>query len=177
MVSFTKAFSYYRLQIPRKPYLLFAAVWIVGMALGTSLSAAASNSFSSVMRMAPQSPVSVVGLAVTVLLPFLLSAFAVYKDKPQALYVVCFIKIFHLMFSGFSIWSAFGSAGWLVRFLLQFSDICTTPILCWFSLNNIDGRKIRWQRDLLISAGIYMCVCCLDLLFISPFLALITENL
>jgi hypothetical protein len=175
MVSFTKVRSTVHLQIP-VAYWLFTGVWLSGLILGTIFSAIAGNHYFLLMRMAPQSHVSIVGLAVTVLLPFLLSAFAVYKDRPWMLHLICSTKVFTFAFCGFGITAAYGGAGWLVRLLLQFSDICTVPILCWFALRHLTGKRIGWKRDIGICLGLAVAVCCLDLWYISPFLALITKN-
>lgn len=175
MASFTKAQSKIHLHIT-KGHCLFIGVWILGLIMGTIFAATAGNQYFLLMRMAPQSHVSIVGLSVTVLLPFLLAAYAVYKDRPWMLYVICFIKVFTFAFCGFGATAAYGSAGWLVRLLLQFSDICTVPILCWFSLRHLTGREAGWKRDVGIGLGVEMIVCCLDLWYISPFLALITKN-
>ena len=152
---------------------LFLTVWVAGAFLGAFTAAAASTSYFLMMRIAPGSNVSIVGLAVTVLLPFLLSAFAVSKDKCYWIYPICFIKIFLFCFCGYGIHAAFGSAGWLVQILFQFSDLCTMPVLCWFLIRHLNNSRNR-KRDFYICLGIYAVVCWLDIAFVSPFLAKIT---
>ena len=76
MASFTKVRSTLRLHLP-KAYWLFIGVWLAGLIAGTLLAASSSTHYFLLMRMAPMSHVSIVGLTVTVLLPFLCSAFAV----------------------------------------------------------------------------------------------------
>ena len=175
MASFTKVRSTLRLYLP-KAYWLFIGVWLAGLIAGTLLAASSSTHYFLLMRMAPMSHVSIVGLTVTVLLPFLCSAFAVYKDRPWMLYAICFTKVFIFAVCGFGITAAYGNAGWLVRSLFQFSDICTIPVLCWFDLRHLTGRKPEWKRDIGISLGLVILVICLDTWYISPFLALLTGN-
>ena len=91
-------------------------------------------------------------------------------------YLICLTKVFTFAFGGFGITYTYGSAGWLVRLLLQFSDILTMPILCWFALRHITGRNAGWKRDFGICLGLEIIICCLDLWYISPFLATITKN-
>ena len=172
---FTKARPRIHLQLSRSQWLLFV-FWISGLVLGTCFATAASKHYLLMMRMAPQSHVTIVGLAVTVLLPFLSSAFAVYKDRLWLVYPICFAKVFAFASCGYGITAAFGSAGWLVRLLLQFSDILTMPILCWFVLRHISGRKMVLKRDFGICLGLEVIICCLDLWYISPFLSTITKN-
>lgn len=152
----------------------FCILWIGALLLGTLSGAAASNSFLLLMRIAPTSYVSIAGLAVTLLLPFLFIALAIYMNRPHWLYPICFCKVFGLAFSGYGVAAAYGSAGWLVRFLFLFSDIYTTPILCYLTLRHIHTRQAGWKKDIGISAGIFLLAGALDLWFISPFLARIT---
>ena len=175
MASLTKARPRLRLQVP-KVYLLFIGVWLAGLILGTYFAAVSGNYYFLLMHVAPTCPVSIVGLTATVLLPFLFTAYAVYKDRPWMLYGICFLKVFTFGFCGFGITAAYGSAGWLVRFLFQFSDICSVPILCWFALRNLNGRNANLKREFWICLGLNLIICCLDLCYISPFLAHITKN-
>ena len=153
---------------------IFLTVWIAGLIFGTIMAAAASDAYFLLMRIAPKSTVSIIGLAVTVLLPFLLTAFAVLSDRSLWLYPICFTKVFAFAFSGYGISAAYGSAAWLVRFLFQFSDILTIPILFWFTFRHHKGRRPGWKRDFGIGCVLELLVCCLDLWFISPFLMAIT---
>jgi hypothetical protein len=138
--------------------------------------AAASNSYFLLMRMAPSSHVTIVGLAVSLLLPFLSIAFAIYMDKPLWIYPICSCKAFGFAYNGFGISAAFGSGGWLVRSLFLFSDILTLPAFCWLALSHIYGRTTNWKRDIAISLGICIGAGCLDIWFISPFLAHIIQK-
>ena len=175
MASFTKAQN--RLRLPTlNPEFFLVSVWLGGLLAGTIYAASASTQYFLLMRMAPQSHVSIVGLATAVLLPFLITAFAVYRDRPWVLYPICFAKVFVFASCGFGITAAYGTAAWLIRFLLQFSDICSVPILCWFAMGHVAGRKKSWKRDIRICLMLDIAIICLDLWYISPFLALITKN-
>ena len=166
-----------KLRLPMlHPICLFAFVWISGLSLGTVFAAVASNHYFLMMHRAPSCPVTIVGLAATVLLPFLFTAFAVYKNRHWMLFVICFTKAFIFAHSGFGIHAAYGSAGWLIRPLFQFSDLLTVPVLCWYSLQNLTKTASWRKREFWICLGIDILVCCLDLWYISPFLAMITKN-
>ena len=175
MVLFQKMRCRFSLHI-LKPQGLLIAVWLLGLILGTTLAAAASNRYFLMMRTAMNTRVSIVGLAVTVLLPLLFAAFAVYKDNTWALYPICLIKAFSFAFTGFSTVVVSGTAGWLIRPLFQFADICSAPVLCWFAMEHISGKRIRWKQNILTCLCLDFLVCCLDLCYISPFLALITQK-
>ncbi|MBE6976079.1 MAG: hypothetical protein E7439_02640 [Ruminococcaceae bacterium] len=128
------------------------------------------------MRGASDCSVTIAGLLATVVLPYLFAAFAVYISKPKLLYLICFVKAFCFAMCGYGICVAYGSAGWLVRWLLQFSDICTVPVLCWFALRHLKGKGRTFRTDAMFYGGIVMLVGYLDFSLISPFLVILTEN-
>ena len=156
--------------------ILLALVWVSALILGTVFAVHAGNNYFLLMRGAPDCSVSIAGLLATVLLPYLFAAFAVYISKPKLLYLVCFAKVFAFAMCGYGICVAYGSAGWLVRWLLQFSDICTVPVLCWFSIRHLQGRSCTFRTDCLIYGGMVMLVGYLDYSLISPFLVILTEK-
>lgn len=170
MASATKRRSHLSLPIPSKQEAIFLTVWVAGMILGTFTATAASTPYFLLMRIAPKSNVSIVSLAVTVLLPFLFTAYAVYTDRILLRNSICFAKTFTVAFCSFGICAAYRSAGWLIRFLLQFSDICTMPVLCWLGMQNRRLRKVEIIR----CGSMYLFVIGLDLWLVSPFLASIT---
>ena len=174
MASNTKVRTESKRSSSQKELLLFLTVWIAGLILGACTAAVASNSYFLLMRIAPGSNVTIVGLAVSTSLPFLLSAYAVYTDRTLILYPACFLKAFTFALTGCSIYAAYGSAGWLVQALFQFSDICTLPILCWFVIRHSTSKQCGFQQDLVICLVAEFVVFCLDLWYVSPFLASIT---
>ena len=175
MVLFQKMRCRFSLHIS-KPNLLFFTVWLMGLILGTTLAAAASNRYFLLMRTAMNTRVSIVGLAVTVLLPLLLAAFAIYKDNIWALYPICMIKAFAFAFAGFGTVAVSGTASWLIRPLFQFADIYSVPILCWFTLSHLSGKRIGWKKNFLACLCLDFLICCLDLCYVSPFMALLTQK-
>ena len=124
------------------------------------------------MRRAVSCPVSIVGLVV-VLLPFLFSAFAVYLSKTWLFLPFCFLKAFQFAYVAGSVSMAFGSAGWLIRLLLLFSDGCTIPVLLWIWLRWIGrgGRKALQQIAACTILG--AMVWAVDYFVVSPFLGML----
>ena len=155
-------------------YLAF--IWIFGLIFGVNLSFAAGPDFLSLMRGASGCSVSIVGLAFSVFLPFLLSAFAVYWNRPRFLYIISFVKAWSFTFAAYGICQAFGSAGWLVRFLVQFSDICLLCPLCWFLLRHIHSGSQLWRRDLEFCTLAAAAVCSIDYCVVSPFVVALTQT-
>lgn len=154
---------------------VLAACWLTGLLLGIFYAARAGDTYSLLMRMAPSCRVSISGLAASALLPFLFAAFAVYISKPELLILVCFLKAFSFACCGFGVMDAFGSAGWLIRPLLQFSDGCTIPLLCWFSIRHISDIQPTWRADIGVCCMIAAVAVGFDYCLVSPFLVTLIE--
>ena len=154
--------------------IILAFCWCAGLLTGCYFANCAGNIHYSMMRRATSCSVSIAGLVV-VLLPFLFSAFAVYWNRPSLMYIVCFLKAWSFTLAAYGILNAFGSAGWLVRFLVQFSDILLLCPLCWFFLRHIRGNSAQWKRDLWICSAAAAAVCSIDYCVVSRFLVMLTQ--
>ena len=105
------------------PTYSFAFCWIAGLLLGAAYGSRADQTSVLMMRMAASCHMSIVGLLLNLYFPLCISAFAVYKNRPHWLVLFSFIKVFLFASCSTLLGVAFSSAGWLVRLLLQFSDI------------------------------------------------------
>lgn len=146
--------------------ILLGMAWLLGMLI--AVVTYSQTCISSMMHLAASDQVSIVSLIVSVLLPYLLSAFAVYISKPLLLLPIAFLRGFSLMLVLIGTTEAFGSAGWLVRSLFLFSDLFFMPFLYLFWRRSISGapKDGRW---VCCAAGLILA--CLDYRFVSPFLA------
>lgn len=154
----------------KKPIFILACAWFLGLFSGVLFSMSASDSLGSTMRAAAGGCVSISGLLSAILLPLLFSAFAVYIFKPTLLIPIAFLKAFVFAFLGVGILGAYGSAGWLIRLLLMFSDILMLPLLWWYWLRAFSGPKRR-VFDTSVAAVYALLVGSIDYCVISPFLA------
>jgi len=143
---------------------------VCGLLLGVLYSQGADDSYFLLMRTAAASRVSIVGLLTSLYLPFLIAAFFAFIMQPQLMLILCFCKAFIFSCCGYAAISAFGTAGWLVRILLQFSDCCIIPFFFWFCLRNVSGSCVRMKRDLLFCSLVTLSVVAFDFCVISPFL-------
>lgn len=158
--------------LPRKwASLLLACFWSWGLVFGITLFFLAGGSTVSLMRRAAGCQVSIVSLLMTNLLPFLISALAVYIHKPRLLYGCAFFRGCLLGFVSLGTMMAFGSAGWLIRLLLMFSDICLAVLLYLYWLRHISG--LRRFSGLACSgfAAASVLAASIDYCFVAPFLA------
>ncbi len=142
----------------------------VGLIFGTLFAANANSSIFPMMRQVDFGPVSIVFHLVAQLLPFLIAAYAASLSRLWLLNAVCGCELFSFAYMGALVWIAFGSAGWLVRFLFLFSDIILSPVLCWYCFRRLMGDCDE-KKDLLICIGITAITALINCLFISPFLA------
>lgn len=123
------------------------------------------------MRAAACACVSITGLLAAIILPFLLSALAVYLQSLRLLPLIAFGKAFLVSFLGLSLLEAFGSAGQLVRWLLMFSDCCSLPLLFWYWLRHISGPgRLTWSGTALVLL-VALLIGGFDYCVVSPFLA------
>lgn len=156
-------------------WIVLAAVWITGLFAGMYFGANAGDHYFLLMRTAVDTRVSIVGLIANACLPFLLSAYAVYLGKPRLILLVCFCKAVLFTSCGFAVLLSFGSAGWLTRLLLQFSDIVLIPLFCWFSIRHIQGNRTTLSKDSALCLFAAALVGSIDYCLVSPFLAMLID--
>lgn len=154
---------------------ILALSWIIGILIGVYSGISAGPFVLSLMRMAGDAHMSIVGLLVCMSLPFLISAFLLSLRIPWFVPVVAFFKACSYGFCALAIVRAFGSAGFLVKFLFLFSDTLTLPVLYWFWLRQLSCSCGSLKKDLVTALGIVAVIVLLDHLLISPFLVNIIE--
>lgn len=166
----------HRISIPCIPVLnrYFATIflafcWCAGLLGGCILSRQTDQIHFSLMREAVNRSVSIVGLF-AVLLPFLISAIAVYFTQVWLIFPVSFLKAFSFAYVAASVTQAFGTCGWLIRLLLLFTDVCTVPILFWCWLRFLNGSLNKRSAEMMLCAAICIAICGFDYFVISPFL-------
>lgn len=157
------------LQECRQKWCIFALCIIFSAGCGAVFADSAGDVYVALMRMAVSRPASIVGLVVSYAVPCIAFLYAVVRSKRWLVYLICALHVFRFSSVGWAVQKSFGSAVWLIRLLMQFSDLFLIPTLIFFSLKFLIGAFSR--RYLLIfiviSAVVGMVYYCL----ISPFLA------
>ena len=116
------------------------------------------------------SQVSPGNLIMANLLPFLFSAFAVYIQQSKLILPIAFLKGCLFSFVSMGVMASFGSAGWLVRFLLMFSDLLLTVLLYFYWLGHISGfRRFSVLRSGGLAAVVAL-VASVDYYWVAPLL-------
>ena len=121
-----RSFSFFYSKL--KPNVL-AFAGIIGLFLGSVVSVSTDKLLAPTMRAAVFGSMSITGPIAVVLLPLLLSAYAVYFSQPVMLVLVVFMKAFLFAYTGAGLLILYPVSGWLLQWLLMFSDMMTLPIL------------------------------------------------
>ena len=155
----------------RTSQALLAVSWLAGLLLGSLISLSADTLLVSTMRAALYGGMSIFGLLTSLLLPFMITAFAVYISQPLLIFGTAFMKAFLFSFTGLGLLSAFGSSAWLIRILLMFADSMILPLLWWVWIRILTDDRSRAARNLFCAAVFAAMIGYFDYAFIAPFLA------
>lgn len=157
------------LKVPHVSLALLILAWVGGLSAGYRIYRVAKSSFSALMLRVSSGSVSIVGFLLLVIFPFLISSIAVFKSNDLLIYILCFAKALSYSITVFSVFSAFGSAGWLVVCLVMFSSNCTLVSLFVLWWNCLVKRFMNCRKMLLYCFSISLSAVCLDITVISPF--------
>ena len=155
------------LQECSQKWFFLALCATISAGFGVLFANLANDSYVLLMRMAASRRVSIVGFAVAYFLPYLVSFVLIVHSRPWLVYFICGIRIFCFSSISSSLIISFGTAGWLVRLLMQFPDICLLPIMIWLSHARLTGH--RSNRSLMISIIATLGVGMIYFGMISPF--------
>lgn len=151
----------------RSDFFKLTVTWFLGLLLGTLFAAGLDLSFLSLMRRYFSFPVSIVIRLILAVLPFLVCTYGFMIRRQVIILAVLFCKGFSFSLLALSAYFIFGSAGWLVQPMLQFSDLMLMPVLCWFCFRN--GRSL--MRDHLMcvgtAVGAVLIHCCVVLPYVA----------
>ena len=155
------------------PAFALAFIWALCLTIGVCLGVNCPQPYLRVLYYAAGSPLTVSGLLISVLLPYGLCMYGTYWKRRWLVYISCSIKILTFAFCSAALSVAFGSSGWLIRFLFQFSDFMTLGVFCWFCMRSV--MNIARKQDFIISFIVYLMVGVLDYCIVSPFLVMLID--
>lgn len=150
---------------------LLAMLWCLGLILGVIVSSSAGEAFSSLMRLAFQSPVSIISLLTVTLLPFLLTAVAVFFSKTWFFLPICFLKAFSYGYAMHAIVLSYGTSGWLIQLIFTIIDSLTMIVLLWLWIRHIAGRQQTFRIDGTVCVAVLLTTVFIEYYLVSPFLA------
>lgn len=153
------------------PTFHLACSFLFGLVLGCVSFFITSDSFLLWMRGADYRCMSIVGLLLVLLLPFLSSAFAVYIHQRWLLFPISFLKAFSFAFLYTGFGCAYPGSGWLIRYFVMFSDILTLPLLWLFWIRTLRGSDRLFSKETVLTLAVAVCVGYFDFTIVSPFAA------
>lgn len=148
---------------------VYIICWALSLLVGRQMSGGLPEECVSWMRMAAFEPVSIVSLLITTVPSLLITALAANKHIPSLMLLVGTMKAIGFGFVYSAIGICWGSAAWLVRFFLLFSDGIGVLALLWFAIRHISYRGSSIIRDLTYGVCICGMACVIDYWLISPF--------
>ena len=110
--------------------LILACSWSVGLILGIQVAKGVPGDFLS-WNCTVQN-VSLPGALIVALFPIVVSVLLMYMGQFWLIPVVAFLKSFSFAYVSWILMREFGSACWLIQFLVMFSDCISLPLLWWF---------------------------------------------
>lgn len=172
---------FYRIQLETKHinsfiFLIYAFVIILGMCLGSSIGSRPDGLFYMLASTLPgEEPIAVFRFII-LFLPLCLTVWIVAAGKIHFLLLLLFLKTVLFSMTASGICSAFSYAGWLLGFLMLFPEIIGFAVYHWLWLRCL-GCTRGSTRDFLVCGVSLLAVYLLDFMFISPFTALLFEDL
>ena len=154
-----------------KRVIVLALCWIFGLLFGLFFVSSAGENASDIIVLLSHQKASFLGLAAITLTPLIVSFAAIKYKKIYFLFPICFLKAFAYSSCLMSICVCFGSAAWLIRALLLFSDSCAVILLLWFCCRGLTCGKVVIKQDIAVCSLVTAAVCTIDYLFVSPYLA------
>ena len=146
--------------------IVFILMWCVGMFTGISVALHNSSATFSLMR-SLSGGVSIVCLLFSFAFPFVISAVIVSFGQQWLLVPIGFVRSFMYFFCACSVTLAYGSGGWLSRYILMFTDSIISVLLLWFWLKCIADQNHTTKRTI-VCVLITGIVCAVDYCYISP---------
>ena len=155
----------------RTPRRTLAVLWTFGALAGSYISLSADKLLASTMHSALESGLSITGLLTMLFFPLLFTAFAVFIPRLGLLYPVVFLKAFLFSYTGAGLLFSLNSSGWLLWFLLMFSEMLILPVLWFLWLQIASGRFRLALYSALPAVFIAFLTGFLDYSLVAPFLA------
>ena len=149
--------------------------WIVGLFIGGALTIEPFNittAFSSVALLNP----SLVQLCLIRIIPFFLIAVCSAFSLSYLSIGIIFSKALLYGYCSSGIIQSFASAGWLILFLLLFSDFIAIVFLLWFSIRNMTRKRNSLKFDLLFCVTIVLVACYIECRAVSPYLIMLLNT-
>lgn len=144
-------------------------IWLAGLLLGSVATFFFRIFISSLLPALMRIYCSVPIKLLFTLLPFLLSAFVVYSSHFGWVFLICGAKAVCFAICSSVLCLHYGQAGWLARWLLMFSDVCTLPLLFLYWTQSVTGGEtFTWRKHVIFMLAI-MLFTIVDYRIVTPY--------
>ena len=150
--------------------VLLCVCWMLGLVFGAVFSAGADSTFLLLMRRTEFS-VSIVGLLLVAMLPFLFTAYAFFLSNRFLIIIFAFLKAFSFSYCLFGLSAVYGTGSWLAWILLMFSDLGTLPVLMWLWIHFLGSPERSIRTKFVCCLSVSALIVMADYWMISPFAA------
>ncbi len=148
--------------------IAFWIIWVCGLLSGLYVVSMSDDSAYCVFRLFLYSQSTLFGLLLTQMLPLAFTCFIFWLSKPCLTSLFVYIKAFLFAYCAFGIVLAYGTAGWMIRWIILFSSSCSTLPLLWFWCRNFTKKGESYCQDLLVCAFSLILICVFDYLAVLP---------
>lgn len=156
--------------------LVFSLIWSAAMICGACLATKARFDSVSLMRALADSRMSIVLPGVVAILPLVLSAVALRLSCAYLFLPIAGLEAFAFGFAGTLIFNLFGNAGWLMRWLLLFTDSVFVILQLWYWFRCIFKPSSNHSVfSFCVLSGVVLIS--LDAFVVSPFAAMLLNHL
>ena len=145
--------------------------WIAGLLAGGLFFLFGAERLVPLMLVFLRGNVSIVLFFCLIFLPPFLSIFAASTRMRSLLYIIAFGRAFLYSFASVALLISFGSAGWLVRFLLCFSGFFSSPFLYWLWLCCLRTGSGPSSLEVFFFVSVLLLIGSIDYRLIMPFWA------
>ena len=145
--------------------------WIAGLLAGGLFFLFGAERLVPLMLVFLRGNVSIVLFFCLIFLPPFLSIFAASTRMRGLLYIIAFGRAFLYSFASVALLISFGSAGWLVRFLLCFSGFFSSPFLYWLWLCCLRTGSGPSSLEVFFFVSVLLLIGSIDYRLIMPFWA------
>ena len=144
--------------------------WSFGFGVGVCAGGLLPSYIFALMRMSFYERVSIVGALVINFLTLFLTVLAVRFKQRFILYMLCIIKALAFGLSLVGIGYAFGSAGWLIFWIVFIPLFIDSAVFLRIVFRNREWDRRRTTGDIVCSSIILLAVVFMDYLMVSPFI-------
>lgn len=149
--------------------ICLSCCWVLGLVIGVIVSLNTNVSYDALVKLLFSSKLSAINVLLTIVFPYLLTLLSYKLLRWKGICVLATCKAFLYCWTATTIVNCFGSAGWLLRCVLIFSNSVSVVFLIWFWIRNCSQAYTSKYLDLLLCLFLSLVVAFIDYSIISPF--------